>query len=177
MKKKANPKPVRTKRGSAVSPRKVATARKGTTPRKEATRERGTTMRKGTISAQSAAKPGASGPLIAAQRIAPSAASAMESKTFTEVHDDQWDFCLYIAGETPRSVAAQANLTRLCEKYLPKRCNIRIIDLVEHPELARLDQILAIPTVVRRIPIPVKRIIGDLSDEDRAMLALDVRRI
>lgn len=83
-----------------------------------------------------------------------------------------WRFRLYVAGQSPRSLYALANLRSLCERHLPGRYEIEIVDLVGQPALARRDDILAIPTVVRAQPEPVRRIIGDLSDADRAMTGL-----
>jgi circadian clock protein KaiB len=89
-----------------------------------------------------------------------------------------WDLRLYVAGETPKSVAALANLKAFCEEHLAGQYQYRIevIDLVEHPGLARIDQILAIPTLVRRRPSPVRKIIGDLSNTERVFLGLELRR-
>jgi len=82
---------------------------------------------------------------------------------------------LYIAGQTPRSVAAFANLKKICEEHLAGRYRIEVIDLVQNPQLAAGDQILAVPTLVRRLPEPVRRIIGDLSNAERVLVGLDVR--
>ena len=82
---------------------------------------------------------------------------------------------LYIAGQTPRSVAAFANLKKLCEEHFRGRYRIEVIDLVQNPQLAAGDQILAVPTLVRRLPEPVRKIIGDLSNADRVLVGLDVR--
>ncbi|HKQ64412.1 MAG TPA: circadian clock KaiB family protein [Methylomirabilota bacterium] len=82
---------------------------------------------------------------------------------------------LYIAGQTPRSIAAFANLKRICEEHLAGRYRIEVIDLVQNPQLAAGDQILAVPTLVRRLPEPVRKIIGDLSDADRVLVGLDIR--
>ena len=82
---------------------------------------------------------------------------------------------LYIAGQTPRSIAAFANLKRICEEHLAGRYRIEVIDLVQNPKLAAGDQILAVPTLVRRLPEPVRKIIGDLSNTDRVLVGLDVR--
>jgi len=87
-----------------------------------------------------------------------------------------WDLRLYVAGETPKSVAALANLKAFCEEHLAGQYRIEVIDLVEHPGLARIDQILAIPTLVRRRPSPVRKIIGDLSNTERIFLGLELRR-
>ena len=88
-----------------------------------------------------------------------------------------YDLRLYVAGQTPRSVQALANLKRICEEHLAGRYRIRIIDLLENPQLAKGDQILAIPTLVRAIPQPARRIIGDLSNIDKVLVGLDIRRI
>src|SRR5687768_7312060 len=87
-----------------------------------------------------------------------------------------WDLRLYIAGQTPRSKAAYENLKALCERHIPGQYSIELIDLVKDPKLARVDQILAIPTLVRKLPVPIRQIIGDLSDSERAMIALDFER-
>ena len=88
--------------------------------------------------------------------------------------NEVWQLRLYVAGQTPRSVAAFANLKKICEEHLAGRYDIEVVDLVKHPQLAAGDQILAIPTLVRELPEPIKRVIGDLSDESRALLNLDV---
>lgn len=87
---------------------------------------------------------------------------------------EQFNLRLYVAGQTPKSLAAIANLTRLCETHLAGRYAVEVIDLVEKPELAVADQILAIPTLVRRLPPPLKRIIGDLSRTDRVLVGLEI---
>jgi circadian clock protein KaiB len=87
-----------------------------------------------------------------------------------------WDLRLYVAGQTPRSVTALQNLKRLCEGHLAGRYRIEIVDLLKNPQLARGDQILAIPTLVRKLPEPVRKIIGDLSQTERVLMGLDVRR-
>ena len=93
-----------------------------------------------------------------------------------EAHaDERWTLRLFVAGQTPRSVAAYDNLKRICEERLPGRCEIEVIDLLKNPNLAKDDQILAIPTVVRKLPPPVRRIIGDLSDTERVLVGLDLR--
>ncbi|HEX9941184.1 MAG TPA: circadian clock KaiB family protein [Thermoanaerobaculia bacterium] len=88
---------------------------------------------------------------------------------------DFWELRLYVAGQTPKSVTALANLKRLCEENLAGRYRIEVIDLVQNPQLARGDQILAIPTLIRRLPEPIRRIIGDLSNSERVLVGLDVR--
>ncbi len=81
---------------------------------------------------------------------------------------------LYIAGQTPKCMRAFANLKRICEQYLADRYHIEMIDLLKDPALARNDQILAVPTLVRRVPVPVRKIIGDLSNTQRVLAGLDV---
>jgi len=82
---------------------------------------------------------------------------------------------LYIAGQTPRSIKAFANLKRICEEHLAGKYRIEVIDLIQNPQLAAGDQILAVPTLVRLLPEPVRKIIGDLSNTDRVLVGLDVR--
>jgi circadian clock protein KaiB len=84
---------------------------------------------------------------------------------------------LYVAGQTPKSITALANLKKICEEHLVGRYQIEVIDLLEHPQLAAGDQILAVPTLVRRLPEPLKRIIGNLSDMERVLVGLDLRQV
>jgi circadian clock protein KaiB len=86
-----------------------------------------------------------------------------------------WELRLYVAGQTPRSLTAFANLKQICEEHLKGRYRIQVIDLVEEPQLSKGDQILAIPTLVRKLPVPVRKIIGDLSDTERVLVGLDLR--
>src|SRR5262245_28290461 len=81
---------------------------------------------------------------------------------------------LYVAGQTPKSIAAIANLKKLCEKHLAGRYNIDVVDLMQDPSLAQRDQIVAIPTLIRQLPEPIRRIIGDLSNSERVLLGLDI---
>ncbi len=90
---------------------------------------------------------------------------------------DSWQLRLYVAGQTPKSLTAFANLKRLCEEHLAGRYEIEVIDLVKKPQLAQNDQILAIPTLVRKLPEPIKRIIGDLSNLERVMVGMDLKPI
>ena len=83
---------------------------------------------------------------------------------------------LYVAGQTPKSIRAFANLKVLCEEHLKGRYRIEVIDLMENPQLARGDQIVAVPTLIRKLPQPVRKIIGDLSDSMRVLVGLDVRK-
>ena len=82
---------------------------------------------------------------------------------------------LYVAGQTPKSLAAFANLKKICEEHLAGQYEIEVIDLLKHPQLASGDQILAIPTLVRKLPEPIKKIIGDLSNTERVLVGLDLR--
>jgi circadian clock protein KaiB len=82
---------------------------------------------------------------------------------------------LYVAGQTPKCIRAFENLKRLCEEHLGGQYEIEIVDLLESPQLARGDQILAVPTLVRRLPPPIKKIIGDLSNRERVLVGLDLR--
>jgi len=85
-----------------------------------------------------------------------------------------WTLRLYVAGQTPRSLTAFANLKKLCEQHLAGRYCIEVVDLVQQPELGRVDEIVALPTLVRKLPEPVKRLIGDLSNFDRVRLGIDL---
>jgi circadian clock protein KaiB len=87
---------------------------------------------------------------------------------------EQWNLRLYVAGQTPKCISAFANLKKLCEERLGGNYSIEIIDLLKKPQLASGDQILAIPTLVRRLPPPIKKIIGDLSDTERVLVGLDL---
>jgi circadian clock protein KaiB len=87
---------------------------------------------------------------------------------------ERWELRLYVAGNTPKSLAALANLRRICETHLQGQYRIEVIDLQAHPELARADQIVALPTLVRKLPPPVKRIIGDLSNEQRTLVGMEL---
>jgi circadian clock protein KaiB len=86
-----------------------------------------------------------------------------------------WDLRLYVAGQTRKSLSAFANLTRFCEEHLAGKYRIEVVDLLEHPQLAQGDQILAIPTLVRKLPAPIRKIIGDLSNTERVLVGLDLR--
>jgi circadian clock protein KaiB len=89
----------------------------------------------------------------------------------------EYELRLYVAGQTPKSVAALRNLKRICETHLADRYRIEVIDLLKNPTLAGGDQILAVPTVVRKLPEPIKKIIGDLSNEERVLVGLDVHPV
>jgi circadian clock protein KaiB len=101
----------------------------------------------------------------------PAAKSIKSSKP----QDDAWVLRLYVAGQTPKSVTAFANLKKICAEHLQDKYRIELIDLLEQPQLARGDQILAIPTLVRNLPTPMRKIIGDLSNTERVLVGLDLR--
>lgn len=90
--------------------------------------------------------------------------------------DEIWELRLYIAGQTPKSIKAFANLKKICEEKLAGKYKIEVIDLLENPQLAIGHQIFAIPTVVRTMPMPIRKIIGDLSNSERTLVGLDIRR-
>ena len=89
--------------------------------------------------------------------------------------DGKYNLRLYVAGQTPKSLAAVSNLKKICEEHLSGRYVIEVIDLTKNPQLAAGDQILAVPTLVRRLPTPLKKIIGDLSNTERVLVGLDIR--
>ena len=88
---------------------------------------------------------------------------------------DIWKFRLYVAGQTPKSKEAFKNLRRLCEEYLASKCRIEVIDLLKDPALAKEEHIVAIPTVIRKFPLPERKIIGDVSNTERVLMGLDLR--
>ena len=93
------------------------------------------------------------------------------------IEEETWELRLYVAGQTPKSVTALTNLRRYCEEHLKGHYKLEVIDLLTHPQLAEGDQILAIPTLVRKVPEPIRKIIGDLSNEERVLVGLDVRPV
>jgi circadian clock protein KaiB len=97
------------------------------------------------------------------------------SKSGGKPADERWALRLYTAGQTPKSLAAIRNLKKVCEEHLPGRYEIEVIDLLQNPRLAKDHQIIAIPTLVRKLPDPIRKIIGDLSDVDRTLVGLDLR--
>ncbi len=88
--------------------------------------------------------------------------------------DEIWELKLYVAGETPKSVTALKNLKRYCKEYLEGKYRIEVIDLLKKPQLAEGDQIFAVPTLVRKVPVPMRKIIGDLSDEEKVLVGLNI---
>ena len=99
------------------------------------------------------------------------ASKASEKKTI------KWELRLYIAGNTPKSVTALNNLKKYCEEHLKGQYKIEVIDLLKDPQLAAGDQILAIPTLVRKVPVPIRKIIGDLSNEEKVLVGLNIRPV
>jgi len=93
----------------------------------------------------------------------------------TKADPEFFDLRLYVAGQTARSVAALANLQRICDEHLEGRYRLEVIDLLERPQLAQGDQIVALPTLVRKLPEPIRKLVGDLSDTERALVGLDLR--
>ncbi len=89
-------------------------------------------------------------------------------------HDAEYKLILYVAGESARSIAALSNLKRICEEHLKGRYEVEVIDLLEKPQLARGDQILAVPTLVLKLPKPLRKIVGDLSNTDRVLVGLNI---
>jgi len=104
-----------------------------------------------------------------------SAASKPGGKSAKDPTQDKWELRLYTAGQTPKSLAAIRNLKKVCEEHLPGQYEIEVIDLLQNPRLAKDHQIVAIPTLVRKLPNPIRKIIGDLSDVDRTLVGLDLR--
>ena len=98
-----------------------------------------------------------------------------EQATQSAAAAETYELRLYVAGQTPKSILALTNLRQICDEYLQGRYEIEVIDLMENPQLARGDQILAVPTLVRRLPEPIKKIIGDLSNTERVLVGLDLR--
>ena len=103
------------------------------------------------------------------------AKSESKSRKEAKPPDEVWQLRLYVAGQTPKSIEAFANLKKICEENLKGKYSIEVIDLLKNPQLAKGDQIVAIPTLVRKLPQPLKKIIGDLSNTMRVLVGLDVR--
>jgi circadian clock protein KaiB len=97
------------------------------------------------------------------------------AKKAAKAEPTQWDLRLYVAGPTPKSVAAFRNLEDLCEEHLAGHYHIKVVDLMKNPQLAKGDQILAVPTVVRNLPSPIRKVIGNLSNTERVLVGLDLR--
>lgn len=105
------------------------------------------------------------------------AKAAKNAKGRPQAIKDFWNLRLYIAGETSRSMAALANLQKICDEHLAGKYHVEVVDLLKNPHLAEGDQILAVPTLVRRLPPPLKKIIGDLSNSQRVLVGLDLRAV
>ena len=97
------------------------------------------------------------------------------SEKTTPQKTERWELRLYVAGQTPKSLAASANLKRICEEHLAGKYHIEVIDLLKNPQLAKGDQIVAVPTLVRKLPEPVRKIIGHLSDTEKVLVGLQLR--
>ncbi|HEY1287205.1 MAG TPA: circadian clock KaiB family protein [Burkholderiales bacterium] len=91
--------------------------------------------------------------------------------------DEKWQLRLYVAGQTPRSLAAQRNLKTICDEYLQGQYRIEIVDLLKNPRLAKEHQIVAIPTLIRKLPEPLRKIVGDLSNTERTLVGLQLERV
>ena len=100
-----------------------------------------------------------------------------DNESATKDEDEIWNLRLYVAGQTSKSIEAFANLKEICETHLKHKYRIEVIDLVENPELAKNDQILAIPTLVRKLPEPVKKIIGTLANEEKVLVGLEINPV
>ena len=98
-----------------------------------------------------------------------------QKSTKVKTAKDEWILRLYVAGKTPKCIAAFNNLKKICEEQLKGKYQIEVIDLIENPQLSRDDQILAVPTLVRKLPFPVRKIIGDLSNTERVLVGLDIK--
>src|SRR5215211_2496398 len=98
-----------------------------------------------------------------------------KARTRSRTPEKAWELRLYVAGQTPKSLVAFANLKKICEEHLAGQYHIEVIDLLKEPQLASGDQIIAIPTLVRKLPSPIRKIIGDLSDTERVLVGLNLR--
>jgi circadian clock protein KaiB len=104
-------------------------------------------------------------------------APAKAKKVKTNTTEGIWSLRLYVAGQTQKSITVFANLKKICNEHLAGKYRIEVIDLLKHPQLAKGDQIIAIPTLVRKLPEPIKKIIGDLADTERVLVGLDIRSV
>ena len=101
--------------------------------------------------------------------------TSISEATKDKLEKDKWILRLYVAGQTPKSIAAFNNLKKICEEQLKGKYSIEVIDLLENPQLSRDDQILAVPTLVRKLPVPVRKIIGDLSNTEKVLIGLNIK--
>lgn len=104
-----------------------------------------------------------------------SSAKSQKTNAKSKSDSDKWILRLYIAGQTPKCIKAFSNLKKICEEQLEGKYSIEVIDLIVNPKLSREHQILAIPTLVRKLPVPVRKIIGDLSDTEKVLVGLDIK--
>lgn len=126
-----------------------------------------------TKSASTKAKKSVAGAVASAKKAAKKRSAT--TKLVTPKSDkDIWNLRLYVAGQTPRSLTAFSNLKKLCDEHLPGRHEIEVVDLMKNPHLAKSDQIVALPTLVRKLPEPIKRVIGDLSNTSKVMVGIDL---
>jgi circadian clock protein KaiB len=98
-------------------------------------------------------------------------------KAKTDTPEEIWNLRLYVAGQTQKSITAFANLKKICDEHLAGKYQIEVIDLIKNPQLAKGDQIIALPTLVRKLPEPIKKIIGDLANTERVLVGLDIRAV
>jgi circadian clock protein KaiB len=105
------------------------------------------------------------------------ASPGKRKKEKTGPTEESWNLRLYVAGQTPKSITAFANLKKICEEHLAGQYSIEVVDLLKNPQLAKGDQIIAIPTLVRKLPEPIKKIIGDLANTERVLVGLDIRPV
>ncbi len=103
------------------------------------------------------------------------ARNSLDGERQTPEGEEKWCLRLYVAGRTPRCVAALGNLKKFCEEYMAGRYEIEVVDLLENPRLAKDDQIIAIPTLVRKLPAPLRKVIGNLSDTERMLVGLELK--
>jgi circadian clock protein KaiB len=107
--------------------------------------------------------------------IMPAKKKSLSKESKTEPKGEKWKLRLYVAGQTPNCVRAFSNLKKICDEHLKGRCTIEVIDLLENPKLAKGDQITAIPTLIRKLPPPVRKIVGNLSKTERVLVGLDLK--
>jgi circadian clock protein KaiB len=112
-----------------------------------------------------------------AKKTKPAAATPKRPEKSVSTTPESWNLRLYVAGQTPRAITAFSNLKKLCEEHLAGRYTIEVIDLVKQPHLAQSDQIVAIPTLVRKLPEPIKRVVGDLSNSQRVIIGMELQEI
>lgn len=103
--------------------------------------------------------------------------TTMEKKAKAHATEEIWNLRLYVAGQTPKSIKAFTNLKKICDEHLAGKYKIEVIDLLKNPQLAKGDQIIALPTLVRKLPEPIKKIIGDLANTERVLVGLDIRAV